>query len=404
MSQLSDFEFDEAELPGASGANAARAASTAAAPVDPAGQTPASPVIVVEHRSPRGLVPMLAPPALILLVAVVITSSQRTQPVRFLVPRPVISGAASSPTQQPLLPADTKIIVHAAKNGEQITPVEALTANAKKPDATQPLAPNPDRSPFELDPTGEERPEDPPIVRVVPFDAAAREDAVANSDQVKTPRSRTENPAPDAIAAVVNPAGAGKVADFGPMAEPAGPGKEDILDDIERESKEKGAEKDRLKDQKLHVRGELLSEVLERVEIDRAAFREDLDNALKKLGNDAGPEISRLCELYGRQSHPEVQARYRRALLRAPARMSDQAKVNLMRSAGLSEPMVLDNLTETLKLRTMKSREGPRDPNEARVLAARQLLNLPVKAPINLATPKLGSSRSRILPQPAPRP
>lgn len=404
MSQLSDFEFDEAEIPGTPGAEAARAASAAVPPEAPDATPPSSAVIVVEKRSSRGLATMLAPPALILLIALVITSSQRTQPVRYLMPRQLPTPDPTPAMPPPTAPADAKIRVHAESHGEPIAPPaapeETVTARPEEP-ASKP-SPDPDRSPFEFDTNETPRPKPDAIVRVVPFDPVPKEGPSAKPDEAKNPGT---------IAAPETPPAETKMADFTkPIPEPAQPSKDDILQDIEREAREKAVIKDDMEDQKQHARVEIFEEALARVHADRTAFREDVRKALDGLGNEAAPEIERLCLKHGREPLPEVVRAYHGLLRMAPPRRTLTVEIELMRMAGYPEPLILDKITENLVKTTMGTREGPRDRNEARVLAARKLLRLPIKKTLKLPpptrfrdAPAQASARGRVL-APAPRP
>ncbi len=384
MSQLSDFEFEEGEISEAPGVADLRAESAEAAPTAPVANAPATPVIVVEHRPARGLTTMLAPPALILLAALVITSYQRTQPVRYLTPRPVvIAPEPKKPTAAP----DEKIVVHPAIHGEPIVePVGASkeTVAIASEKAVASAEPDPNRSPFEFDPLEPVKPEDKPIERAVPFDAAAKAEPLVKTEDVKAPAAAAAKVNAEAIKPPAEP----KITNFdAPVPAPAEPAKEDILGDIERESKDKKAMQQNLLGQKQRADVEIFEDSLARVQADRAAFREDVDKAIKNLGNDAGAEIDRLCQQYGREPLPRAMVAYHSIQRMRPPRMTLAMDLDMMRTAGLPEAMVLDKLAERIKGTTMKRREGPRDPNEALVRAAKQLLAMPLKKPVKLALP-----------------
>jgi hypothetical protein len=162
----------------------------------------------------------------------------------------------------------------------------------------------------------------------------------------------------------------------------ANPGPEDvsrdeILRDIQREADEANARREQMEQLKPRAQALLAAEAVARIQEDRVPFRNELRQLIAERGNDAGPEIDRLCDTYGRDTPPETRAAYHRALRSTPARLTRQGMVELMRSAGLPEPVILDYLAHGLH-KTLNSRGGPRDEDEVRVRAGRLLLQFPV--------------------------
>jgi hypothetical protein len=104
---------------------------------------------------------------------------------------------------------------------------------------------------------------------------------------------------------------------------------------------------------------------------DRVKFRNELREVLRVHGNKAGDEIDRLARRYGYEASSTA---YDKALqIWKFGRMSQQAKVRLIRSLDLPESVILDFLSDNQHGR-VRTRAGPRNENEVRVRAARQLL------------------------------
>ena len=109
----------------------------------------------------------------------------------------------------------------------------------------------------------------------------------------------------------------------------------------------------------------------------------------------AGQEIDDLCDQYGRDYDPELRKRGDHLLDAIRGRMTREAKVKLLRDLGVPEPAILDFLANELH-RTINTRNGPRDSNEVRVNAARQLLGIKLaKDGLPPRRPSAGAARTR---------
>jgi hypothetical protein len=153
------------------------------------------------------------------------------------------------------------------------------------------------------------------------------------------------------------------------------PTKEELMDDIQAEAAEKRSELKQLRHLKDHARDEIEAESLARTEEDRAAFRRELLDILKSGSKKVGQEINDLCDKYGRNYDPELRNRVFRSLGKAKGRTTRDAKVKMLRQFGVPEPGILDYLANAMNF-TMNSRTGPRNVDEVRVSAARQLLQI----------------------------
>jgi hypothetical protein len=118
---------------------------------------------------------------------------------------------------------------------------------------------------------------------------------------------------------------------------------------------------------------------------ERVKFHQELRDVLKQNGSSAGPEIDRLCLRYGYEYNPEMFARAARTW--SSSKMKLEFKVQRVRSLDLPETVILNFLSDDLHSH-LRARNGPRDSNDVRVRAARQLLNfeIPALPPANPAT------------------
>ncbi len=167
-----------------------------------------------------------------------------------------------------------------------------------------------------------------------------------------------------------------------PAAEPE-PSREEILRDIEREADQSDAKRQDLEGLKNRAKSLLMNEAISRVQAERAAFHEDLRQLLAQFGRQseaAGKEIDQLCLRYGKEPLPEVKVAYKAVLRVAPKRWPRQAQVETMRSIGVPEALILDQICHEFD-KLLNTRGGPRSEDEVRVRAARALLAIPLNSP-----------------------
>jgi hypothetical protein len=412
MTPNDEFELDADELTPAE----------ATPPQPPAPQ----PIVVVQYRN-RGIPLGLLPPVLILLLALAITSYRRQTPVR-----PTVAAGASKSVDRPAPVGPGRIImVESPSEGVSYERIVVRDTTVPSPESATEPAPAPSASPSE--------PADvtpvPPPVRPPGKEKAV---AIALPAPEPAPAQPTPNPGPPApparekVAAAAAPAPkvdppspfdlvdtgavpgveaapAGKPGDLrapeapppradresGPRPaigfvppEPDGPAgleppaqpkltKEDVEEQIRREAELKKAEQEDLAQLKPRLRVSELVEAIRKAQADRPAFHDELRQVIRSHPNDAGDRIDDLCEVYGRSTLPEIRAFVLLALKKPPPRWSSQDKVEMMRSSGLPEPMILDNLARHVHNYSLNARNGPRNEDEVRVEAARQLLAMP---------------------------
>lgn len=340
------------------------------------------PVIVIEYRN-RNWLTRLIPPLIIPIAALAITSYQRTTPLRpvhldFAPPaRAVVPGGNEQRQPEPDPPVSPP-----AATTLDVTP-EVETTRAEAPSQTAPVVvalaePSRSRSPFDLEPVDGLVPmTQPPGPRPEPMPLEV--EAFSGNVDLMPELGQDSEPA--------NEARSNERAATAEAAE-AGLSKEEILRDIAREAAEKEAQRQDLEELKPRARGLLLGEALEQVHAARIPFRNDLREVLRTLGKEAGPEIERLCNQYGREPLMEVLNAYYRRKRSMPPRTSRSAEVEMMRAVGLPEPVILDYLSHALD-KTINTPGGPRDQHEVRVRAARLLLTFPVTATRPPAAPSL---------------
>lgn len=357
-------------------------------------ETPAAqaPVIVIEYRQ-RGIMARLMPPALIFIAAIAISSYQRTNSVRQLLPRVRTPQAVASPEPATEKKEEPKVVVHAAnraelaeqekKREEDLHKAVALTTEPQPTSSAAPVVvaeavTETPFSPFDLDPADGLKPV--PMVDVPASSEPPKADPVASKPaSVDEPSSDSNpgTPTADRTPPVVSPFDDPVASDTKPDPSVKDHSKEEILKDIQRESEQKEAAREELADVKPRARAFLLAESLNRVHSDRVPFRNDLRKVLQEMGDGAGSEIDAICDEHGRTMLPEVRNAYDRLRRLMPSRMSRQEKIDMMRSVGIPEPVLLDFLANGLH-KTMKSRGGPRDEDQVRVQAARALLAIPL--------------------------
>ena len=173
------------------------------------------------------------------------------------------------------------------------------------------------------------------------------------------------------------------------------PTQEQLLQDIQAEAAEKNAELKQRRDLKDHAREVVDAESQARVEDERAAFRRDLREAIKLSRKEAATQIDDLCNRYGRNYSDDLRSKARFLLERYGGKMSREAKVRMLRFHGVPEAGILDFLANDIHF-MINTRNGPRDSNEVRIDAAKQLLRI--------ALVKDAGGASKGLPAPRVRP
>jgi len=122
---------------------------------------------------------------------------------------------------------------------------------------------------------------------------------------------------------------------------------------------------------------------------ERVKFRAELREIVRLQGSDAGPEIDKLAKRYGFDVDP---LKYQQALQVWHGRMTLSAKVRLIRSLDLPEIVILDFLSDDQNA-LRRTPKGPRNKNEVRVRAVRQLLGFELPAADQPPRPDTGAGQ-----------
>jgi len=125
---------------------------------------------------------------------------------------------------------------------------------------------------------------------------------------------------------------------------------------------------------------------------ERVKFHEELREILRAHGNEGGAEIDKVAKRYGFDGGREKYEHARRAWMFG--QMTRSAKVRLIRSLDLPEAVILDFLSDDLYSK-VRSPNGPRNKDEVRVRAARQLLAFPLPAADPAVRPGAGAGPER---------
>lgn len=374
------------------------------APVD----SPA-PMIVIEYRN-RGILSRLMPPIVILLATIAIMAYQRRTPV----PLAVLRGPAVAPSNEPVQAANpvtgqasaSAIATQADPSRDRAKPDVRQSApdvsqnpprEAVPPSNPEPLKPEPPFSASNASPTAPEgtpaAPSAEALASLSPFEFDP-EDGLRPIALEPDSSARAEPSSPYTAGEFAPPAGRGRAVVLQGRDEMTPPGpqgdrpgeesnpageitKEEVLNDIEREAAQAKEQQKNLEELKPKARAMLLAETLARVQASRTPFRNELREALRAFGPNAGPEIDRICSQFGREMIPETKLVYYRAQRSVPKRMTRADEVNFMRACGLPEPVILDFLAHKLH-KTINTRGGPRDENGVRINAAQMLLGIPL--------------------------
>jgi hypothetical protein len=161
------------------------------------------------------------------------------------------------------------------------------------------------------------------------------------------------------------------------------PTKDQVFDEIRAEADEKKAELKEIRGLKERAREEVAAESLQRLESQRVDFRQQLEEILRSGSPTMGKEIDELCDKFGRAYDPLIRKKASYVLSHLTGKLTLQTKVKVLRKVGVPEPGVLDFLANELH-HYVNSRNGPRDKDDVRVHAAKQLLLM--KLPRNSAT------------------
>jgi hypothetical protein len=350
---------------------------------DPSDETIATeppPRLVIEYRE-RGVPWMLIPPMVVLsAVAAVMVYSKLSPPPR---PVPVSASASSEPigvgpavateppgNPSPTIPGPSTGIEPEVKSpGVPASPFELTTET--------PSVASPSPAPADVPAVAaapQETPETAPFPRVqgLGFDPKGLEDPAPPVDQAVAttagPQERRDQPAREPVPAI-DP-------DVRALPEVVDP---DVLPVDPREAKARRARR--------------LAEARLKIEADRGKFHAELRAICRRSAEKAGPQIEALCATYGTELDPKIKQDAKR-LLNGPAAGVDRpVRINMLRSLGFSESLILIDISEVLLAHEDgTSRGGARSKDEITYQSAKLLLSYP---PTRVATPPRPLSTTR---------
>jgi hypothetical protein len=190
-------------------------------------------------------------------------------------------------------------------------------------------------------------------------------DKISSSEGANALQPATAPPPAQAPgAAVADAAGAGPGALPAPAVEPL-PNAEQFLNQTTEEAAKKEHELVELERANAQRARQAANE-------ERVKFHEELGQILAVHGKKAGEEIDELVRRSHKLADPRTFNRAKNVWRQL--RLSQQAKVSQIRALDISEPAILDFISNNLYVR-MRSPGGPRDDNEVRVRAAQILLS-----------------------------
>jgi len=246
-------------------------------------------------------------------------------------------------------------------------------------------------SPFDLDARdglpplpsepGSEIAAEPPLEPPAPLTSATKEDLPADSPELAFGVGERP-PAGQAPEGLADP----KVT------------KEQILQGIRVEADQKQAEQKNLEREMAQSKIREYMEVFRKIQADRPLFHDDLRRLLRGSREGVGEGIEELCDRYGRNLLPEVKKAVVGVSKRSAARLNRGPRIEMLRLYGVPEPAILDSLTKEMELK-INTRGGPRDRNDALILAAYLLIKYPPASATSSSPPNAKADRTPAAPR-----
>jgi hypothetical protein len=192
--------------------------------------------------------------------------------------------------------------------------------------------------------------------------------------KIEPPKEIALGPVPATPKEVVKPDDVKAAAAPAPVeTPPPTPTPEEMQRSLVAEAQAKRIEQDEQARIKDLARIQVENEAQDRVENERALFREELKRIITAGGSTAGQEIDELCDKFGRTYSSDLKAQVLGLLSRYHGKVSRDIEVRMLRSLGMPEPGILDYLANSID-RSRNSRNGPHSSDAVRVTAAKQLL------------------------------
>jgi hypothetical protein len=342
---------------------------------DPSVETTAAeppPRVVLEYRE-RGVPWMLVPPMVVLsAVAAVMVYSKLSPP-----PRPVRVSAPSEPmavdpvaaaeapgSPSPTQPGPSSAIEPQAES--RSVPASPFELAMERPSITSPST-----APAEVPAAGAIPQEPAPFPRVqgLGFDPRALVDPEPPVDQAVAPVAGPQDPPAREALPAIDPGGRAQPEEVDPDVLPVDP----------REARRR--------------RDLRVVEARRKAEADRGRFHAELRAICRKPGEKAVPEIDELCKKYGMDVDPAIKSQAARLLEVSAAGAGREVRINLLRSLGFSEPVILHDIFESQgRWDNKATRGGPRSKEQVMYQSALLLLGYP---PTRVASPSRPVSTTR---------
>ena len=356
-------------------------------PIDAA----STPKVVIEYHERGGVPWMLIPPLLVLsavgaiLVYVrMVPHSNFRQPPLASARSPEVSGPLVGESVAPVLTESTppelaltltEPLATPSGSGERSEPSAAAVADAPPPVVVAPPSPaDPDGLPSipespAAGPVKAAEPAPPPKLQALGFDPKALEadrKAEAPADPALNPVAREDRPAEREQPREIDP---------------------DLLPPDPREAR---------------ARQELRKlEIFKRVEDERPLFHAELKALCRKFRERSGPEILEMRKKFDLKIDPKAEE-VAKDLLGKNGKFigaDRRTRLDLLRSLGYPEPVILDQLFSTYERQQIGERDGPKNLEEAYYFSALFLLRNPPR-PMNsparaISSPGNGAAPAR---------
>lgn len=374
MSDLPDFDLDCEWLDPSSAIPQPAAAADESPSVNEAtAAKPADPVVVIQYRN-RGISPILLFPMTLM------ASLGLFAGYHHLFVRPIYTqegGFAFARAAEPAAPEQDPAVTQASTS----LPIQVTPATVPLSLESQPLGPiSPPLPPpvtLEPQPGG-------PVAIPSPAPSVVQSTETAKPEPADTPKGEPEEPKPRiSIASTaldpVKEEPPAPEADAIPAAET--PTREQMMERIQQEAELKELKQQEMERRQAEAAAQFHAEDTQRIQDERVLFHKSLQEIVAVGGRDVGKAIDDLCDKYGRGYSTEKRNEVKAVMERAHGKRSRREEVGLLRYMGVPEPGVLDYLSNEVHRTSLHKRNGPQNPDEVRLYAARQLLQIGPNAP-----------------------
>ncbi|WP_165072279.1 hypothetical protein [Paludisphaera rhizosphaerae] len=377
MSDLPDFDLDCEWLDPSSTAEPQPPAAAAAPVVDePPTAKPADPVVVIQYRN-RGVSPILLFPMTLIASLALFAGYHHffvrpiyTQDGGFAFARAAEPASLAAPERDP-----------AVAQVSTTLPIQVAPATVPLSLESQPLGPIapvlPPPLTLEVQPAG-------PVEALSLTPSVVQSTETQKPEPAETPKVDAEDSKPriSIASTAVDPVKEeppAPEADAIPAADT--PTREQMMERIRQEAELKELQQRGMEQRQADAAAQFHAEDTQRIQEERVSFHKSLQEIVSVGGRDVGKAIDDLCDKYGRGYSQEKRNEVKAVMERAHGKRSRREEVGLLRYMGVPEPGVLDYLSNEVHRTSLHKRNGPQNPDEVRLFAARQLLQIGPDAP-----------------------